>query len=126
MRRVLNSHSRSRRRELLSLRTDSARCEGASVEVLGSWSISRSSTESVISSSGCDRAMAALDVQRLHRIEPADTLEQLLLFLRIRELLAGFHERRERVDHDFPVLPLIQLVVLDGRGDVVEKGLRDG
>src|SRR5882724_1924283 len=91
IRRVLNSHSRSRRREPLSLRTDSARCEGASIEVLGSWSISRSSTESVISSSGCDRAMDALDVQRLHGIEPADALEQLLLFLRIRELLAGLH-----------------------------------
>src|SRR5260221_1846302 len=86
--------------------------------------MSRSSTESVISSSGCDRAMAALDVQRLHRIEPADALEQFLLFLRIGELLAGLHQRRERVDDNLPVLPLIQLVVLDGCGDVVEKGLR--
>src|ERR1700688_663049 len=126
MRWVLSSHSRSRRKEFLSWRTDCERAMGASVDTLGSLSINLSSTESVIARSVWARAMAhSLAVQRLHGVDPANALEQLLLLLRIRKFLAGFHHHRERTDHDLPILPFLQFVIVDRGGDVVEQRLRN-
>src|SRR5260370_30961681 len=89
MRCVLSSHSRSRRKEFLSWRTDCERARGASLDTLGSLSINRSSTDSVIARSVWARAMArSLTVQGLHGVDPANALAQLLLLFRIREFLA--------------------------------------
>src|ERR1700722_6346624 len=108
MRRVLSSHSRSRCTAPFNIRTDCERVRGASDCDFGSWSMRRSSTESVTVRSPGVLAMSLTCAQSAHGIEPADTFEQpSLLALVVQDFSAESHHRGQCSRNHFLFFPVI-------------------
>src|ERR1700676_4520068 len=97
---VLRSHSRSRRTEFFSRRTDCALLRGFSIRFSGSASMSRSNTEMVIVVSPAPRAISLPHVERLDRIEAADAFKEFLFFCGVAlDFLAVAQELGEIAGH---------------------------
>src|SRR5205807_8582563 len=131
MRRVLSSHSRSRRSARLSSRTDWAHVNEGSAALCGSVSIRRSSTDhcTVRSTSSCAIAASACFTTRegdcLQRVEAADAPVQAVLGLRVASQLveAAIHQAHW-ASHDAAGLPVFELVRLDLVDELLQNGHR--
>src|SRR6266545_4800075 len=117
MRRVLSSHSRSRRSARFRSRTDCAHVIGASVLASGSASNNRSRTDRwTVRSAGWGAIVARARRRECHgldRIQAADLPVEVVLHFRVAtQLIETAVQQAHRAGHRVARLPIFQLVDL--------------